>query len=111
MGSELEGFEAGGGAVTHASPVSTPWVRWSTALVETGEGAYGAELLDEPVRGRGFGLFGMVDGVGDLVSSVVVGVLFTVTNPAWGFIYAAALSTGAVVLMAERTGRVDAASR
>lgn len=76
----------------------------STGLVETGQGAHAAELLDPAIRGRGFGLLGLVDGVGDLVSSVVVGVLFTVTSPAWGFAYAAALCTlGAVVLLAERT--------
>ncbi len=67
----------------------------STALVETGEGAHAAELLDPAIRGRGFGLLGLVDGVGDLVSSVVVGVLFTVTSPASGFAYAAALSPSA----------------
>lgn len=77
----------------------------STALVETGEGAHAAELLDPAIRGRGFGLLGLVDGVGDLVSSVVVGILFTVTSPAWGFAYGAVLSAaGAVVLVAERTG-------
>src|SRR3954469_24548916 len=51
------------------------------------------------IRGRGFGLLGLVDRIGDLVSSVVVGILFTVTDPAWGFLYAAALANiGAVVL-------------
>lgn len=40
-----------------------------------------------------------LDGIGDLVSSVVVGIVFTVTDPAWGFVYAAVLATlGAVVL-------------
>ncbi len=78
----------------------------STALVETGESSPAAELLDPSIRGRGYGLLGLVDGIGDLVSSVVVGVLFTITSPAWGFAYAAALSSaGAVVLLAERTGR------
>ena len=60
----------------------------STALVETGQGAYAAELLHDSIRGRGFGVLGLVDGIGDLVSSVVVGILFTVTDPAWGFVYA-----------------------
>jgi len=77
----------------------------STALVETGEGAHAAELLDPAIRGRGFGLLGLVDGIGDLVSSVVVGVLFTVTSPAWGFAYAAGLSAaGAAVLIGQRGG-------
>jgi MFS family permease len=72
----------------------------STALVETAQGSHAAELLKEPLRGRGYGLIGLVDGVGDLVSSVVVGVLWTVTAPAWGFAYAAALSVlGALVLL------------
>jgi len=71
----------------------------STALVETAQGAYAAELLPESIRGRGYGLLGLVEGVGDLVSSVVVGVLFTVTNPEWGFVYAAVLAlVGALVL-------------
>jgi MFS family permease len=71
----------------------------STALVETAQGAYAAELLHDSIRGRGFGLLGLVDGIGDLISSVVVGILFTVTDPAWGFVYAAVLATiGAIVL-------------
>jgi MFS family permease len=75
----------------------------STALVETGESAHASELLDPAIRGRGFGLLGLVDGVGDLVSSIVVGVLFTVTRPAWGFVYAAALAgASTVVLIGER---------
>jgi len=80
----------------------------STALVETGEGAHASELLDPAIRGRGFGLLGLVDGVGDLVSSLIVGILFTVTSPAWGFAYAAVLSiAGVTFLAAERTGRTE----
>jgi MFS family permease len=75
----------------------------STALVETGEASHAAELLDPAVRGRGFGLLGLVDGVGDLFSSIVVGVLCTVASPAWGFAYAAALAGAATAaLMGER---------
>lgn len=78
----------------------------STGLVETGQSAHAAELLEPAVRGRGFGLVGLVDGVGDLVSSVVVGLLFTVTSPAWGFGYAAVLSAaGALVLTWPPTSR------
>jgi MFS family permease len=72
----------------------------STAFVETAQGAYAAELLHESVRGRGFGLLGLVDGIGDLLSSIGVGILFTVTDPAWGFAYAALLSAcGALALL------------
>ena len=71
----------------------------STGLVDTGQSSYAAELLHPGVRGRGFGLLGLVDGIGDLVSSVVVGTLFTVVDPGWGFAYAATLaSLGALTL-------------
>lgn len=74
----------------------------STGMVETAQGAHAAELLEPAVRGRGFGLLGLVDGVGDLLSSVVVGSLFTFAGASWGFGYAAALaSAGAVVLAFE----------
>jgi MFS family permease len=75
----------------------------STALVETGQGSHAAELLDPAVRGRGFGLLGLVDGFGDMVSSIVVGTLWTVTAAAWGFAFAAAFAfAGAIVLMSGR---------
>jgi MFS family permease len=74
----------------------------STALVETGESAHAAELLDPAIRGRGFGLLGLIDGAGDLVSSVVVGVLFTLASAVWAFACAAVLAfLGAFVLLAE----------
>ena len=70
--------------------------------VDAGEGSHAAELLEPAIRGRGFGLLGLADGIGDLASSVVVGILFIVTSPAWGFTYAAVLSSaGAVVLLVE----------
>jgi MFS family permease len=72
----------------------------STGMVETAQGSHASELLAEEVRGRGFGVLGLVDGVGDLVSSVVVGVLFTYATPLWGFLYGGALSVaGATVLL------------
>ena len=81
----------------------------SSGLVDTSGRAHAADLLDPAIRGRGFGLLGLVDGVGDLVSSVVVGVLFTVTGAAWAFGYAAILcAAGAAVLVSERSGQVTA---
>lgn len=77
----------------------------STGIVETAQGARAAELLDVSVRGRGFGLLGLVEGVGDLVSSLVVGALWTLTDPAWGFVFAAALAgAGALVLVVSPAG-------
>jgi MFS family permease len=72
----------------------------STGMVETAQGSHAAELVPEHLRGRAYGLIGLVDGIGDLVSSVVVGTLWTVVSPAWGFGYAAALSAlGALALV------------
>ena len=74
----------------------------STALVETAQAAYAAELLHDSIRGRGFGVLGLVDGIGDLVSSVVVGILFTVTDPVWNFVYAAVLATSGAIALGSR---------
>jgi MFS family permease len=46
---------------------------------ETVEGSAAAELLPENVRGVGFGVLATVNGIGDLFSSVLVGVLWTVS--------------------------------
>jgi ABC-type cobalamin transport system permease subunit len=62
------------------------------------------------VRGRGFGLLGLVEGVGDLVSSVTVGILFTVTDPAWAFAYAAVMATLGAVVLLHRHRRVELSS-
>lgn len=51
-----------------------------------------AELLPEEQRGAGFGLLGTVNGVGDLVSSVVVGAVWTRWSPTAAFWYAAGMT-------------------
>jgi MFS family permease len=67
---------------------------------DTLEGATTADLVPADHRGLGFGLLGGVNGVGDLVSSVVVGGLWTV-HPVWGFAFAATLmAAGAVTTLA-----------
>ncbi|MEO7035310.1 MAG: MFS transporter [Polyangiaceae bacterium] len=57
---------------------------------DTLEGATTATLAPADQRGLAFGLLGATNGVGDLVSSVVVGVLWT-AHPTLGFGYAAVL--------------------
>jgi len=69
-------------------------------IQDTLEGATTADLVPEDHRGLGFGLLGAVNGGGDLISSLVVGALWTL-HPLWGFGYAAALmALGAVVTLA-----------
>ena len=64
---------------------------------DTLEGSATGDLAPAAQRGLAFGLLGATNGVGDLVSSVVVGALWT-AHPALGFGYAAILMvSGAIV--------------
>ncbi|HEX5496284.1 MAG TPA: MFS transporter [Mycobacteriales bacterium] len=58
-------------------------------FAETAESALVARILPDRLRGSGFGLLGGVQAAGDLVATLVAGVLYTVVSPAAGFLYAA----------------------
>jgi MFS family permease len=63
------------------------------------EGALAADLLPEDVRGTGYGVLATVNGLGDFLSSLVVGALWTAVSPTAGFAYASVLFVlGAVVI-------------
>jgi MFS family permease len=68
-------------------------------IKDTLEDAIVADFADAGLRGTAYGVLGTVNGVGDLVSSVVVGALWTL-HPLWGFGYAAVMmAVGAIVVM------------
>jgi len=68
-------------------------------IQDTLEGATTAEMAPSDHRGLAFGLLGGVNGMGDLISSLLVGALWTL-HPAWGFGYAAAcMALGSVVTL------------
>ncbi|MEM0449163.1 MAG: MFS transporter [Methanomassiliicoccales archaeon] len=69
------------------------------AFTDTIEGALAAELLPKDISGTGFGALQFVDGVGDLISSTVVGILWVVFSPVVGLIYSALLSLLAFALI------------
>ena len=72
---------------------------FSIAVEDALEGAMTADLVSDPLRGTAFGVLGTVNGVGDLVASVVVGLLWTVLSPVVAFAYAAVvMGLGAAVL-------------
>lgn len=72
---------------------------FSIAAEDALENALTADLVGDPLRGTAFGVLGTVNGVGDLVASVVVGVLWTALSPVAAFAYATVLmGLGAVVL-------------
>jgi hypothetical protein len=59
--------------------------------------------LPAAVRGSGFGVLATANGIGDLVSSVVVGALWSSVSPAAGFLYAGIFSAlGAVLIYSSR---------
>ena len=66
-------------------------------IQDTLEGATTAELAPPEHRGLAFGLLGAVNGAGDLVSSLGVGLLWT-WHPALAFLAAAALMAGGGLL-------------
>lgn len=74
-------------------------------FAETAESTLVARLLPEGLRGSGFGVLGGVQAVGDLVSTVVVGVLYTVVSPTVGFAYAACWMLASFATTAATTHR------
>ncbi len=58
------------------------------AMQQSLEKSMAAQLLPAKVRGSGFGVLATVNGIGDLVSSIAVGVLWSSVSPNAGFLYA-----------------------
>jgi len=73
------------------------------AIVDSMERALAADLLPLERRGTGYGALATVNSVGDLVSSIAVGMLWTYVSSAAGFFYGAVLTLlGAVALFTIR---------
>lgn len=69
------------------------------AAVDALEGAIPGMLLKKETKAIGYGVLGTVNGVGDFISSAVVGILWAAFLPSYGFIYAAVFSlVGAIIL-------------
>ena len=58
------------------------------AFQQSLEKSLAAEILPQEIRGSGFGVLATVNGIGDLVSSIAVGALWSSVSPAAGFTYA-----------------------
>lgn len=92
------GYSAGavmcGGFIFAPAKLSWLAVLFALAGVHVGvqqaiEKSASAELLPAEIRGSGFGVLATVNGIGDFVSSIVVGALWTAVTPAAGFAYGA----------------------
>jgi len=73
------------------------------AVQQSLEKSVAAELLPKELRGSGFGVLATTNGIGDLVSSVVVGALWSSVSPAAGFLYAGVFAAaGAAIVYSSR---------
>jgi MFS family permease len=81
------------------------------AVQQSLEKSLAAELLPAAGRGSGFGVLATVNGIGDLVSSVMVGALWSEVSPVAGFAYAGILTMAGALLIyffiGHHDGRVE----
>lgn len=66
-------------------------------LAEPTQSAVVSHFLPDRLRGSGFGVLGAVQATGDVVATVVAGLLYTVASPAVAFGYAATWMVAAVI--------------
>ncbi|MGH7953242.1 MAG: MFS transporter [Limisphaerales bacterium] len=71
----------------------------NVALEETSEDSFCAELAGESQHGMAFGVLATVNGIGDLLSSIIVGALWTGFGTTVAFGYSAALSLAGALLI------------
>ncbi len=92
--------------------VVMPFKIWTLALVfivagiyatteETLEDSFCAELVEEEHHGMAFGVLATVNGVGDFLSSVVVGALWTALGTQFAFGYCAVLFAAGALLVSQ----------
>ena len=75
-------------------------------IEETLEDSLAAELLPHNMRGTGFGALAVVNGIGDSISSLAVGWLWTAFTPAAGFGFAfVVMATGALFVWTQSPPR------
>ncbi len=99
------GFAVEGVAVFYILAILFGLIGFHVAVVDTIEAAYAAELLPVGLRGTGYGVLQTVNGVGDLMSSAIVGVLWTIFSPTIAFTYAGILSIIATVVLLRLTSQ------
>lgn len=72
---------------------------------ETAESTMVAAMLPDRLRGNGYGVLGLVQSMGDLGASLVVGLLWAAVSPVLAFSYAGAWMLASVIaLVLRRTG-------
>jgi MFS family permease len=74
-------------------------------MVETLEDSFSAELVDEEQHGMAFGALATVNGIGDFLSSVIVGLLWSAFGTTAAFAYSAFLFFAGAGLVMKTAGR------
>ena len=99
--------------------ITLPFTVWTFVLIfvfggiyigveETLEDSLCAELVDEEHHGMAFGVLATVNGIGDFVSSIVVGWLLTHLGSRVAFGYCAVLFVlGSLLVLRTRTGHIQ----
>ena len=70
-----------------------------TAIIESSQPALASTLIPEDQHGAGFGLMSSVDGLGDFLSSIVVGLLWTYVSAFAGFAFGGVLAVVAAIML------------
>jgi len=70
-----------------------------TAIIESSQPALASTLIADDQHGAGFGVMSSVDGLGDFLSSVIVGLLWTFLSPAIGFLFGGVLALLAAIVL------------
>lgn len=74
------------------------------AVEDALEASLTADYVTPEVRGIGYGVLGSVNGVGDFVSSTVVGAVWTAVSPVVAFAAAAMMAAGTLAMARLRSG-------
>jgi len=75
------------------------------AWEDTVEGVAVRDYVDRQIAGTAYGVLGAVNGIGDFVASLAVGLIWTVFGARWGFVYAAVVGLSGTILMLLIPGR------
>jgi MFS family permease len=69
------------------------------AWEDTVEGIAVRDYVNEDMAGTAYGILGVVNGIGDFASSLIVGLLWTTVGASWGFGYAAVVGLAGTTCM------------
>lgn len=71
-----------------------------TAIIESSQPALASTLMQEDQHGTGFGLMSAVDGLGDFLSSITMGLIWAFVSPNAGFAAAGILALISALMLA-----------